>query len=302
MPGMSNILDHTFKTLISVGCDKKKAAKKLGISVSGLYARIRRLPEEQRTQVVSKQARTNGKAKPDLWARKEEQEVFNQLVEQHLWLADRVLSKTLARLPSNADVDALTSASQLGLLDAVRTFDPSRGIKFTTYAPQRIQGAIIDEIRRWDPVPRLARRREKRRLEAKRELWGLLGRQPREDELITYLGWSRDDLRSSYPTNFTTSLDTEFETDRDKTTKLSDRIVTLDSDIPAVHDAKVRELLKGLNLDEQTIFYLYYYKQRTMKQIGEALNLSEGRVSQMHSAVIRRFRNRSREDLLELLT
>src|SRR3954453_24257100 len=118
----------------------------------------------------------------------------NQLVEHYLHLVTHAAERLRAKLPNVVATDDLTSAGVFGLMDAIEAFDPSRGIKFATFSAMRIRGAIMDELRSMDWVPRLVRSRERQLHQASAELEGQLGRPPREDELATKLNVASDTL------------------------------------------------------------------------------------------------------------
>ena len=221
----------------------------------------------------------------------------NQLMEHYLYLVRYNAERIGAKLPDEVDVDDLMSAGVFGLLDAIDAFDLERGVKFETYCSPRIRGAILDELRNMDWVPRLVRHRAHKLADVTRTLEVELGRIPSEDEISRRLGLSRPQfkklMRDASAVSLI-SLSRKF-TDSESTRDVFEIDIVPDNQEadPVVEAQKrdIRELVtKGLNRAERLIVVLYYYEQMTMKQIGETLDLSESRVSQMHSAILARLR------------
>jgi RNA polymerase sigma factor for flagellar operon FliA len=195
------------------------------------------------------------------------------------------------------DVDDLMSAGIFGLVDAIDAFDLQRGVKFETYCAPRIRGAILDELRSMDWVPRLVRHRAAKLEDTVRRLEAELGRAPSEDEIARRLGLNKPDLEKLMRDAAAVSLvslsqsfgDSESNREVTELDVLRDERST--DPVTEAQKADVRELVtRGLNRAERLIIVLYYYEQMTMKEIGETLDLSESRVSQMHSAIIERLR------------
>jgi RNA polymerase sigma factor for flagellar operon FliA len=226
-----------------------------------------------------------------------EESLRNQLMEHYLYLVRYNAERIGAKLPDEVDVDDLMSAGVFGLLDAIDAFDLDRGVKFETYCSPRIRGAILDELRNMDWVPRLVRHRAHKLAGITRTLEVELGRIPSEDEIAHRLGLSRaqfDKLMRDASAVSLISLSRKF-TDSDSTRDVFEIDVVPDEQgtDPVVEAQKrdVRDLVtRGLSRAERLIVVLYYYEQMTMKQIGETLDLSESRVSQMHSAILVRLR------------
>ncbi len=207
--------------------------------------------------------------------------------------ADRIYSK----LPDEVDLDDLMQAGTFGLKDAIESFDPTRGVKFETYCAPRIRGAILDELRNMDWVPRLVRSRSSKVIQASRQLEMKLGRAPTQAEIAAHLGVSPDEfdkiLKDSSAVTQVSLSRKWFESDNDKDVREVDVLedTTSDSPLTILHRRDVKELItRGLSRSEKMILVLYYYEEMTMKEIGDALELSESRVSQMHSSIIARLR------------
>jgi RNA polymerase sigma factor for flagellar operon FliA len=223
------------------------------------------------------------------------QELRNKLIEQYLPLVRYNAERIWARLPDGVDLDDLISAGVFGLMDAIDAFDLSRGVKFETYCVPRIRGAMLDELRTMDWVPRLVRSKASKLNEAVKTLEAKLGRQPTEVELAEHLQISVAELeRMMLDANAVglISLNKKwYETDSYKDVREIDILEDKKSEDPTRRIQKadlMRLVTKGLNRNERLIIILYYYEELTMKEIGATLDLSESRVSQMHSAIVQR--------------
>src|SRR5213595_3423936 len=223
------------------------------------------------------------------------QELRNLLVEQYLPLVKYNGERIWSRLPDGVELDDLISAGVFGLMDAINAFDLTRGVKFETYCVPRIRGAMLDELRTMDWVPRLVRSKASRMEEARKELEATLGRPPRPEELAEKLGIPLDQL-DQYVGEATAvslvSLNKKwYETDSYKDVREIDILEDKKAEDPT-HRLQNRDLMRlvtrGLNRNERLIIVLYYYEDMTMKEIGTTLDLSESRVSQMHSSIVSR--------------
>lgn len=230
----------------------------------------------------------------------------NRLVEHYLPIVRYNAERVHVKLPDEVDVDDLAQAGIFGLLDAIDAFDIGRGVKFETYCAQRIRGAILDELRSMDWVPRLVRSRAHRLGETARELEAELGRKPTEKELCKRMNLPVGEFnrlkRDASAVSLVSLSRTHYETDSNKDVTELD-VLSDPAGRDPVNEAQrsdLKELLtKGLTRAERLILVLYYYEEMTMKEIGTTLDLSESRVSQMHSAILDRLKgqlnNRHRE-------
>ncbi|MCF0235013.1 MAG: sigma-70 family RNA polymerase sigma factor, partial [Thermoguttaceae bacterium] len=159
----------------------------------------------------------------------------------------------------------------------------------------RIRGAMLDELRNMDWVPRLVRSRARKVAEANKELVDRLGRQPTQDELASHLNMSQAEMeRVMNDANAASlvSLNKKwFETDGSKDVSEMDLVEDVNSEDPTGRMQRsdlMRLVTRGLSRNERMIVILYYYEEMTMKEVGATLDLSESRVSQMHSAIVAR--------------
>ena len=225
-------------------------------------------------------------------------ELRNRLVERYLSLVKYNAERIWARLPDGVELDDLISAGVFGLMDAIDAFDLTRGVKFETYCVPRIRGAMLDELRTMDWVPRLVRSKASKMEEARKTLEAQLGRPPRPDELAARLGVPMEQLAEFVGEATAVSLvslnKNWYETDSYKDVREIDILEDKKAEDPT-HRLQNRDLMRlvtrGLNRNERLIMILYYYEDMTMKEIGATLDLSESRVSQMHSSIVARLQN-----------
>lgn len=224
-------------------------------------------------------------------------ELRNRLMEHYLPLVKYNAERIWARLPDGVDLDDLISAGVFGLMDAIEAFDIDRGVKFETYCVPRIRGAMLDELRGMDWVPRLVRSRASKLESARKQLEVAYGRPPSDQEMAEKLGVSLDEfekLATDANAVGLVSLNKKwYETDGYKDVREIDILEDKKGEDPTVRMQKkdlMRLVTKGLNRNERLIIILYYYEEMTMKEIGLTLDLSESRVSQMHSSIIARLK------------
>ena len=222
----------------------------------------------------------------------------NRLIERYLPLVKYNGERIWARLPEGVELDDLISAGIFGLMDAIDAFDLSRGVKFETYCVPRIRGAMLDELRTMDWVPRLVRSKASKLGEATKTLEAKLGRHPSEVELAQHMEMSVKELEKmvldANAVNLISLNKKWYETDSYKDVREIDILEDKKGEDPTRRIQKndlMRLVTKGLNRNERLIIILYYYEELTMKEIGATLDLSESRVSQMHSSIVQRLQS-----------
>lgn len=241
-----------------------------------------------------------------VYRRFQAKDLRNYLMERFLPLVRYNAERIYARLPDEVDIQDLMSAGLFGLMDAIDAFDPDRGVKFETYCAPRIRGAVLDELRSMDWVPRLVRHRTSKMDSARMRFEMANGRAPTQEELSDTVGlkgeeFEKYDRDSSAVGTF--SLNRKcFSSDGSKDVREIDVIKDESQRNPfaEIQRKDVKDLMtKGLSRAERLIVILYYYEEMTMKEIGATLDLSESRVSQMHSSILARLKaqmhHRSRE-------
>jgi RNA polymerase sigma factor for flagellar operon FliA len=182
-------------------------------------------------------------------------------------------------------------------MDAINAFDPDRGVKFETYCTQRIRGAIFDELRSMDWVPRLVRSRTAKVERVRKSLEMESGRRPTDVEVAERMKVDAGEFeklqKDSRPVGLVSLNRKWFETDSSKDVREIDVIkdTRQENPIQLVQRQDLQTLItKGLSRAERLIVILYYYEEMTMKEIGLTLDLSESRVSQMHSSILARLK------------
>jgi RNA polymerase sigma factor FliA len=219
----------------------------------------------------------------------------NALIERHYPLVRYIAERLLQTLPKSIELDDLISAGLFGLMDAIRGFDASRGIKFKTYCSTRVRGAILDQLRSQDWVPRLVRLKAGRIERALQRLTAEYGREPTHAELARTLEMDHEELivemqEARAKTMF--SLSEKWEDDdgsMEKVEVLEDRTA-----VDPVGELNRRDLMgfitRSLTHKERFIIEQYYNYGHTMREIGEMLALTESRVCQIHSNVMSRLK------------
>jgi len=220
------------------------------------------------------------------------------LLEAHLPLIQRVVERISRRLPAEVDPGDLMQEGVFGLMHAIDRFDPERGVRFTTFATQSINSAVLDYLRSIDWAPRLARSRSRKLNTAKQALTKELGREPDQEELFKQMDMSRKEFLLTVRDGMLTST-VSLAAGADAPDAeggytglgqvLSDN--TAACPVTETHRRNLKDLVTGkLSRAERLIVVLYYYEQMSMKEIGVTLDLSESRVSQMHSSIMARLK------------
>ena len=216
---------------------------------------------------------------------------------EHGDLVKFIAFRLISRLPDHIAVEDLISAGVLGLIDAIEKYDSGQGIPFEYYAKIRIKGAMLDEIRSMDWIPRSLRQKSSVIDKACMSLEQRLGRDPTEEEIAQELDVDMDELHklmdeikgiSFLPENIHDIIHENRETN------------TLCSESEELFNATYREEIRhhlaeaitGLSEKEQLVLSLYYYEELTMKEIGAALGYTESRISQIHTKAMLKLRTR----------
>lgn len=242
----------------------------------------------------------------DLWRRYKQHEDMRareQLVIAYSPLVKYISGKIGASLPSHVEEGDLISYGLVGLISAIERFDPRRDIKFETFANARIRGAIIDELRALDWVPRSVRSKAREIERAHQKLEHRLRRTPTDAELAAELEMTDDEFRDALQQVSTTTLfalDELWQSGDQSGDSISllDTIQDPDSPDPAsvVDQGEMRErvakAVERLPEREKLVIALYYYENLTLREIGEVLGVTESRVSQLHTKAVLRLRSR----------
>ena len=225
------------------------------------------------------------------------EQLRNVLMEMHYALVKHIAERLLQTLPKSIELDDLISAGLFGLMDAIRGFDPDRGIKFKTYCTTRIRGSILDQLRSQDWVPRLVRLKAGRIDKAFQKLRGEYGREPTHAELATYLKMDHEELITEIDESRArqiTSINERWNEHDDDSSMEKIDIVEDPTSVDPIKEMNKRDMLKyitrSLTHKEQFIIEQYYQIGHTMREIGEMLALTESRVCQIHSNVMSRLK------------
>ncbi len=219
----------------------------------------------------------------------------SQMIRDHLYLVDILVGRMATQVPSFMNRDDMKSAGMLGLLDAANKFDPSRNILFKTFAEYRIRGAILDEMRKLDWFSRSMRDKQTRVGKTIAGLELSLGRDPEDHEVAKAMDLSIDEYQTLLGevshlgcVSLNETLDQSgegrsfIESIMDERTGISPGARIEDQELTK----KIAEVLSQLSEKERLVISLYYYEELTQKEIAEILELSEGRVSQLHSQAL----------------
>ena len=236
--------------------------------------------------------------------------VRTKVINEFSPLIKYIASRIAIRLPPHIDLNDLINAGVIGLIDAIEKFDASKQIKFKTYAELRIRGAILDELRSMDWVPRSVRQKARKVEDAYARLEFTLGRPASDEEVASEMKIDIDTfhkLLSETASVSLLSLDDLGEDDSDLSKRnLLEYILQDEKDWPShkLRYAEVREIvakgIQSLPEKERMVISLYYYDELTMKEIGYVLKFTESRVSQIHTKAILRLRSKMQKLFKEI--
>ena len=214
-----------------------------------------------------------------------------ELVMAHLGLVKRVALHLKARIPAFMELDELIQVGMIGLLEASRAFDPVKGVEFENFAHSRVRGAMLDEVRRLSFLPRSAVAFNKEHNESLHVLSAELGRAPTQAEMAEYMGKELDDFQKER------GKARRFETYSLEV--VTEEVMSIADDASHQPDVMVEEAefmdavtraIGKLPEREQLVMQLYYVEELNLKEIGEVLEVSESRISQILSSVVKKLR------------
>ncbi|MBQ9494550.1 MAG: RNA polymerase sigma factor WhiG [Treponema sp.] len=224
----------------------------------------------------------------------------DKFIRQYMPLVKYVAGKVSVGMPGSVEFDDLVGFGQFGLLDAIEKYDPAKNVKFKTYAVTRIRGAIFDELRQIDWVPRSVRQKSREIEDAINTLEARLGRTASDAEIAESLGMSEDDYHRTIMKVSGTSVlslnDVWRANDDSASMSIGDSIESPASMNPdAVVEREeikkvITEAINELPEKEKMVIVLYYHEDLTFKEIGQVLNVSESRISQLHTKASLRLR------------
>jgi RNA polymerase sigma factor for flagellar operon FliA len=230
----------------------------------------------------------------------------DEILTRHLPLVKQVVQRLAVRKPPHIDIDDLVSWGIVGLLDAIKKYDPGKEASFATYAQFRIRGAILDHLRSLDWVPRSVRQKASLLEKTCRQLENALGRPPSEEEIAGALGVGLKEYQGLLSKVGEMSLfsleDLGFGTGEERL-EIGDHLETSNGNDPLATLLTqeridiVADAIGRLPERERLVVTLYYHEELTMKEVGAVLGLTESRVSQVHSQAMLRLRGNLRVPL-----
>lgn len=224
----------------------------------------------------------------------------NDLIEKYAPLVKRIAHHLLARLPSSVLVDDLIQAGMIGLIEAAKRYDSSKGASFETYAGIRIRGSIIDEVRRGDWTPRSVHRNGRRIADAIQSIEARTSNDASSTAIAQEMGVSVDEYHKLLKDNVESKLFSVDELASTEGVGYSEQLVDgapspMHATEKGAFVASLAQAIKTLPERERLVLALYYDEELNLKEIGQVLEVSESRVSQIHSQAAHRLRSRLRQ-------
>ena len=220
-----------------------------------------------------------------------------KLIIEYSPLVKIVAGKMSMYFGSNVEYDDLVGYGIFGLIDAIDKFDLHKDVKFETYASLRIKGSILDQIRKMDWIPRTIRQRQRELDAASKEIWARTGREPTDEELAEEMGMSENDYYSFLSALKITNLvslnefmdaggnEPVMDTKKNSYFEQPEEKVSREE-----LSSKLKDALEVLTDKEKKVILLYYYEDLTLKEISEVMEVSESRVSQLHTKALKKMR------------
>jgi len=250
------------------------------------YKKIQRLSDEELQELWS-----------EYFEDRDNKIVRDKLIVQYIYLAKYVVGRIKMNLPPTFSFEDIVSFGIEGLIDAIEKYHPNKGAKFESYALMRIRGSIIDKIRSSDWLPRTLRRKIKEIKIATERLKQQIGRTPTTKEIADVMGLPEEKINEILSSDVTVNSIYDKKGTGEDSVEIIDTIEDENTAQPEEQvektDAK-KELemaLKKLPERERVLLVCYYHENMTLKEIGEAINVSESRVCQLHAQAIMKLRN-----------
>ncbi|RDW19505.1 FliA/WhiG family RNA polymerase sigma factor [Oceanobacillus arenosus] len=235
------------------------------------------------------------------WIMYRSNDAANELIIHYMYLVNFHVERIASNVPKSVSRDDIKSLGLLGLYDALKKFDPSRDLKFDTYASFRIKGSILDGLRKIDWLPRSLREKTKKVDQATLELEQALQRQPSSQEIADTLGISSQEVESIVSDSLYANVLSIEEKSKNGSEGLKEGIgYSIPDDEAILPDTMLlqgewkEELvagIKALNKNEQMIVSLFYFDELTFTEIGQVLDLTTSRISQIHKKAIFKLKN-----------
>lgn len=233
----------------------------------------------------------------DEYAKSKNPQVREQIIIEYAPLVKVVAGRLSMYLGYNVEYDDLVGYGVFGLIDAIDKFDFKKEVKFETYASLRIRGAILDQIRKMDWIPRTVRQRQKQIDAATKEIEALTGRPARDEEIANALGIKEDEYlewQSQMKVTNVVSLNEYLEMGTEISNEVANGSRHFDAPEKVAEQEELKEMLvEALELlteKERKVIVLYYYEELTLKEISELLEVTESRVSQLHTKSLQKMK------------
>ncbi len=243
------------------------------------------------------------KTEEELWVefkKTKSMQLRDAFIRQYMPLVKYVAGKVAVNMPSSVEFDDLVGFGQFGLLDAINKFDPEKKVKFKTYAVTRIRGAIFDELRQLDWVPRSVRQKSREIEDTIGELEARLGRPASDEEVASAMGVTLEAFNNTVLKVSGTSVlslnDVWYSGESSDRMSIGDSIespASLNPDVIVEREEVKRVIMEAINdlpEKEKMVLVLYYHEDLTFKEIGQVLQVSESRISQLHTKANMRLR------------
>jgi RNA polymerase sigma factor for flagellar operon FliA len=259
-------------------------------------------PRHAPTRARKRAASARERAQARLWKayrRRPDAELRNSLVESYQPFALEIVRRFAARLPRSVDPGDLETAGSVGLMNAIESFDPQRGVRFEAYCELRVKGALLDELRQLDWLPRPWRNRLERHKRALERLRSNKGSEPTDEELAEELEMSLDDYRRFFGSGLTAQPSGSLSIGDGEDVASLDVVADTASDAPGEklsREELLRLVAQRLTEQEYRIVYLKYWEELSMREIGQLEGLSESRVCKIHARLLERLKDRFRVD------
>lgn len=234
------------------------------------------------------------------WMNHQSKKTANELVTFYMYLVSFHVERIGSHLPKSVSKDDVKSYGLIGLYDAIKKFDPSRDLKFDTYASIRIRGAIMDGLRKVDWLPRTLRDKVKKVEKASQEYEQKYSRTPSTTELAHYLNMTVEEVEAALNDSLFSNILSIEEKPRQDNGNVKEGLgyhipdhSAMQPESSVIHNEIKHELaeeIKKLNQNEQMVISLFYFNELTLTEIGEVLNLTTSRISQIHKRAISKLR------------
>ncbi len=228
----------------------------------------------------------------------------NRLVEAYQHLVEEVVRRFAARLPRTIDRGDLRTAANVGLMSAVSSFDPGRGVRFESYCEMRVRGALLDELRTQDWLPRPWRQKIELQKRTVARLRSELNREPRDEEVARAMQFTLSDYEQLFGTGLpgTPSGSMPNQDSAEEAAQGLEVVADTRNDAPGerlTREELLRLVAQKLSEQEYRIVYLKYWEELPMREIGEVMGLSESRVCKIHARLLERLKDRFRVNVAE---